>query len=51
MPDKNEKRITELPTEEAIRRLFPPEVIQMAQEVAHEKDEPRQPKPPPSPTG
>ncbi len=50
MPDKK-KRITDLPTDEAIRRLFPPEVVQMAQEVAHEKDQPRQPKLPPAPTG
>ena len=51
MPDKKKKRITDLPTDEAIRLLFPPEVAQMAQEVAHEKDQPRQPKPPPSPSG
>ena len=49
MPDET-KRVTELPTDEAIKRLFPPEVIQEAQRVAREKDQPRQPNPPPSPT-
>ena len=37
MPRKK-KRITELPTEEAIRKLFPKKVVDMAKKVAHEKD-------------
>lgn len=50
MPDKDEKPITDLPTEEVMRRLFPPEVVQQAYDLAHAKDKPRQPKrPPPSP--
>lgn len=50
MPNEK-KRITELPTEEAIKRLFPPEVIELAQQVAHEKDAPRKSKAPPSRQG
>lgn len=37
MPKKR-KRITELPTEEAIRKLFPKKMVDKLKEVAHEKD-------------
>ena len=37
MPRKK-KRVTELPTEKAIKKLFPKKVIEMAREVAHEKE-------------
>ena len=35
---KKKKPITELTTEEAIRKLFPKKVVDKAKEVAHEKD-------------
>jgi hypothetical protein len=38
MPRKKRK-ITELPDKEAIKKLFPKEVIEMAEKVAHEKDD------------
>ncbi len=31
-------KITELPDEKAIKRLFPKKVVEKAKEVAHEKD-------------
>jgi hypothetical protein len=37
MPRRKPK-ITELPDKEAIKKLFPKEVIEMADKVAHEKD-------------
>ncbi|MGH7931238.1 MAG: hypothetical protein ACREQV_26000 [Candidatus Binatia bacterium] len=36
---KKKKPVTELPTEDAIRKLFPKKVVEKAKEVAHEKDE------------
>ncbi len=38
MPRKP-KKITELPDKEAIKKLFPKEVIEMADKVAHERDD------------
>lgn len=35
---KKKKRVTELPTEEAIKKLFPKKVIEGAKKIAHEKD-------------
>ena len=35
--------VTELPTEEAMKKLFPKKVIEKAKEVAHEKDPPDEP--------
>ena len=40
MPQPDEKPDTELTTDEAIHKLFPQEVIEYAQEVAHEHDLP-----------
>ncbi len=37
MPKKKAK-ITELPDEKAIKKLFPKKVVEKAKEVAHEKD-------------
>ena len=37
MPRKKVK-ITELPDEKAIKKLFPKKVVEKAKEVAHEKD-------------
>ena len=37
MPRKK-KSLTELPTEKAIKKLFPKKVIDMAKKVAHEKE-------------
>ncbi|MBA7470956.1 hypothetical protein ES707_06248 [subsurface metagenome] len=37
MPKKKVK-ITELPDEKAIKKLFPKKVVEKAKEVAHEKD-------------
>jgi hypothetical protein len=39
MTKKKRKRTSDLPTDKAIRRLFPKEVVKKADEVAHEKDE------------
>ena len=39
MPKK--KPITELPTEQVIKKLFPKKVIDYARKVAHEKDSSR----------
>ncbi len=36
MPKK--VKITELPDEKAIKKLFPKKVVEKAKEVAHEKD-------------
>jgi NAD-dependent SIR2 family protein deacetylase len=38
MPSQNSKKPRELTTEEAIRRLFPPKVIEHAKERASEAD-------------
>ena len=38
MPRRKPK-ITELPDKEAIKKLLPKEVIEMAKKVAHEKDD------------
>ena len=35
--------VTELPTEEAMKKLFPKKVIDEAKKVAHEKDPPDKP--------
>jgi len=35
---RRKRRITELPTEEVIKKLFPKEAIQLAKSVAHAKD-------------
>ena len=32
------KKITEMPDEKAIKKLFPKKVVEKAKEVAHEKD-------------
>jgi hypothetical protein len=37
---KKKVRVTELPDKEAIRKLFPKEVVEYAEKVAHEKDSP-----------
>ncbi len=37
MPKKKIK-ITEMPDEKAIKKLFPKKVVEKAKEVAHEKD-------------
>ncbi|MBI2172144.1 MAG: hypothetical protein HYU30_09050 [Chloroflexi bacterium] len=37
MPTK--KKVTELPDEQAIRKLFPKKVVEKLKEVAHEKDD------------
>ena len=37
---KKKVRVTELPDKEAIRKLFPKEVVEYAEKVAHEKDTP-----------
>ena len=37
---KRKPEVTELPDKEAIRRLFPEEVVQEAERVAHERDDP-----------
>jgi len=40
MTDKKSKSpITEKPTEDAIKKLFPKKVVEKAKEVAHEKDD------------
>ena len=39
MPRKK-VRVTELPDKKAIRKLFPKEVVEYAEKVAHEKDTP-----------
>jgi hypothetical protein len=38
MPRRKPK-ITELPDNDAIKKLFPKEVIEMAKKIAHEKDD------------
>ena len=38
MPRKA-KKVTELPDKEAIKKLFPKKVIEVAETVAHEKDD------------
>ena len=35
---KKKKKLTELPDEVAIKKLFPKKVVDKAKEVAHEKD-------------
>ena len=42
MPEKNKKPDTELTTDEAIHKLFPDEVIEYAEKVAHEHDSPEE---------
>ena len=44
MPRKG-KPITELPDEDAIKKLFPAKVVKEAKKVAHEKDGKPAPKP------
>ena len=39
MPKKKVK-LTELPDKKAIRKLFPKKAVDLAEKVAHEKDEP-----------
>jgi hypothetical protein len=36
---KGKPPITEKPTEDAIKKLFPKKVVEKAKEVAHEKDD------------
>ena len=36
---RRKKRVTELPTEEAVRKLFPKKAVEVAKEVAHERDD------------
>ena len=44
MPRKA-KKVTELPDKDAIKKLFPKEAIELAETVAHEKDDkPKTPK-------
>ena len=38
MPRKK-KKLTELPDEEAIKKLFPKKVVDKMKEIAHEKDD------------
>ena len=38
MPEKK-KPLTDRPTDEAIKKLFPKKVVEKAKEVAHEKDD------------
>jgi len=44
MPDRKRKRLkrelTELPDKEAIRKLFPKKVVEEAERIAHEHDDP-----------
>ncbi len=40
MPPKKQK-VTELPDKEAIKKLFPKKVIEEAERVAHEKEQPK----------
>ena len=44
MPKKKSPAIG-LPTEEVIQKLFPKKVIEIAKEIAHEKDVAREPLP------
>jgi hypothetical protein len=46
MPKKRKepKHLTDLPDKEVIRKLFPKKVVDLAEKVAHEKDD--SPKPP-----
>ena len=37
MPKK--KKLTDRPTEQAIKKLFPKKVVEKVKEVAHEKDD------------
>ena len=37
---KKKVRATELPDKEVIRKLFPKEVVEYAEKIAHEKDTP-----------
>jgi hypothetical protein len=39
--DKKRKPTTELPTEDAIRKLFPKKVVDEAKREAHRKDDPK----------
>ncbi len=41
MPKKRRKRVSDLPTNEAIRKIFPRKVVEEAKRVAHEKHEER----------
>ena len=36
---KKKKPLTDRPTEEAIKKLFPKKVVEKAKEIAHEKDD------------
>lgn len=39
MGKRKRKRMSDLPTDEAIRKLFPRKVVEEADKVAHEKDD------------
>lgn len=41
MARKTKKPLTDLPTEQVIKKLFPREVIEKVKKVAHEKDTPK----------
>ena len=43
---KKKVPVSELPTEEAVKKLFPKKVIEEAKKVAHEKDPPDEPSTP-----
>jgi hypothetical protein len=38
---KKKKRLTDLTTEEVIKKLFPKRVIEKVKKIAHEKDTPK----------
>lgn len=38
---RRKKKLTEMPDKEAIKKLFPKKVVDYAETVAHERDEPK----------
>jgi hypothetical protein len=39
LPTKAAKKMTELPADEVMKRVFSPKVVEAAKKVAHEKEE------------
>jgi hypothetical protein len=39
LPTKDAKKMTELPADEVMKRVFSPKVVEAAKKVAHRKDE------------
>jgi hypothetical protein len=39
LPTKEAKKMTELPADEVMRRVFSPEVVEIAKKVAHQKED------------